>query len=122
MTTFSNLKTYLPSALKHLFGCFFKHLWKKPEYYFNISVGSINGTTKNTGVVYVPKSSTKFGGILICSIFRPRDMQEYYMLFRIFARDVGLYSLSVSKILTFFGFVYASLSKWNLQYIPFLLN
>jgi hypothetical protein len=29
MTTFSNLKTYLPSALKHLFGCHFKHLWKK---------------------------------------------------------------------------------------------
>jgi hypothetical protein len=49
-------------------------------------------------VVYVPKSSTKFGGILICSIFRPRDMQEYYMLFRIFARDVGLYSLSVFYI------------------------
>jgi hypothetical protein len=29
MTTFTNLKTYLPSALKHLFGCHFKHLWKK---------------------------------------------------------------------------------------------
>jgi hypothetical protein len=28
-------------------------------------------------------------------IFRPRDMQEYYMLFGIFARDTGLYSLSV---------------------------
>ena len=24
--TFSNLKTYLPSALKHPFGCHFKHL------------------------------------------------------------------------------------------------
>ena len=29
MTTFSNLKAYLPSALKHPFGCHFKHLWKK---------------------------------------------------------------------------------------------
>ena len=29
MTTFSNLKTYLPSTFKHLFGCHFKHLWKK---------------------------------------------------------------------------------------------
>jgi hypothetical protein len=30
-----------------------------------------------------------FRGILICAIFRPRDMQEYYryMLFWIFARD-----------------------------------
>ena len=46
MTTFSNLKTYLPSALKHLFGCHFKHLWEKTEYYCNISVGSINGTAK----------------------------------------------------------------------------
>jgi hypothetical protein len=32
-------------------------------------------------------------------IFRPRDMQEYYMLFRIFTRDVGLYSLSVFKVI-----------------------
>jgi hypothetical protein len=32
-------------------------------------------------VVYVPKSSTTFRGILISVIFRPRDMQEYYMLF-----------------------------------------
>jgi hypothetical protein len=49
-------------------------------------------------VVYVPKSSTTFRGILICVIFRPRDMQEYYMLSGIFARDVGLYSLSVFYI------------------------
>ena len=49
-------------------------------------------------VVYVPKSSTTFRGILICVTFRPRDMQEYYMLFGIFARDVGLYSLSVFYI------------------------
>jgi hypothetical protein len=49
-------------------------------------------------VVYVPKSSTIFRGILICVIFRLRDMQEYCMLFEIFARDVGLYSLSVFYI------------------------
>ena len=49
-------------------------------------------------VVYVPKSSTIFRGILICVIFWPRDMREYYMLFGIFARDVGLYSLSVFYI------------------------
>jgi hypothetical protein len=29
MITFSNRKTYLPSALKHLFDCHFKHFWKK---------------------------------------------------------------------------------------------
>ena len=28
MTTFSNLKAYLPWALKHIVGCPFKHLWK----------------------------------------------------------------------------------------------
>ena len=49
-------------------------------------------------VVYVPKLSTTFGRILICVIFRPRDMQEYYMLFGIFAKDVGLYFLSVFYI------------------------
>ena len=43
-------------------------------------------------IVYVPKSSTAFRGILICVIFRPWDIQEYYMLFGIFAMDVGLYS------------------------------
>jgi hypothetical protein len=37
-------------------------------------------------------------GILICVIFRPRDMQEYYMLFVIFTRNVGLYPLSVFYI------------------------
>jgi hypothetical protein len=31
-------------------------------------------------VVYVPKSSTTFREILICVIFRPRDMQEYYAI------------------------------------------
>ena len=49
-------------------------------------------------VVYVPKSSKTFRGILICVIFRPRDMQEYYMLFGIFTRDTNLYSLSVFYI------------------------
>jgi hypothetical protein len=49
-------------------------------------------------VVYVPKLSTTFRGILICVIFRPSDMQEYYMLFGIFANDVGLYFLSVFYI------------------------
>ena len=49
-------------------------------------------------VVYVPKSSTTFRGILICVIFRPRDMQEYYMLFRIFSRDTDWCSLSVFYI------------------------
>jgi len=29
MTTFNNLKKYLPSALKHLFGCHFRHFQKK---------------------------------------------------------------------------------------------
>ena len=49
-------------------------------------------------VVYVPKLLITFRGILFCVIFRPRDMQEYYMLFGIFARDVGLYFLSVFYI------------------------
>jgi hypothetical protein len=48
--------------------------------------------------VYVPKLSTTFRGILICLVFKPRDMQEYYMLFGIFATDMGLYFLSVCYI------------------------
>jgi hypothetical protein len=34
-------------------------------------------------VVYVPKSSTTFFGILICVIFKPMDMQEYIFIFSI---------------------------------------
>ena len=34
-------------------------------------------------VVYVPKSSTIFRGILICMIFRHGDMQEYIFMFSI---------------------------------------
>ena len=49
-------------------------------------------------VVYIPKSWTTFRRILICAIFRPRDMQECYMLFWIFARDTGLQYLSVFYI------------------------
>jgi hypothetical protein len=40
----------------------------------------------------------QFHGFVICVIFRPRDLQEYYMLFGIFARDTSLYSLSVFYI------------------------
>ena len=58
-------------------------------------------------VVYVPKSSTIFRGILICVIFRHRVMQEYYMLFGIFARDTGLCSLSVFYI-TWVNFQYTN--------------
>ena len=58
-------------------------------------------------VVYVPKSSTTFRGILICVIFRLRDMQEYYMLFRIFAKDTGLCSPSVFYI-TWVNFQYTN--------------
>jgi hypothetical protein len=58
-------------------------------------------------VIYVPKSSTTFRGILICVIFRLRDMQEYYMLFRIFAKDTGLCSLSVFYI-TWVDFQYTN--------------
>ena len=40
-------------------------------------------------VVYVAKSSTTFRGILICVIFRPRDMQEYYMFIRDLRKGCG---------------------------------
>ena len=49
----------------------------------------------------------QFRGILICAICRPRDMQEYYMLFEIFAKDVGLYFLSVFYI-TWANFQYTN--------------
>jgi hypothetical protein len=40
------------------------------------------------------KVINKFRGILICVIFRQRDMQELYMLFGIFTGEMGLYSRS----------------------------
>jgi hypothetical protein len=49
-------------------------------------------------VVYIPKSWTTFRGILICAIFWPMDMLEYYMLFWIFAGDTGLWYLSAFYI------------------------
>ena len=57
-------------------------------------------------VVYVPKSSTIFRGILICVIFKRRVMQEYYMLFGIFARDTGFCSLSPDSISNTRMFIY----------------
>ena len=57
-------------------------------------------------VIYVPKLSTTFRGILICVIFRPRNMQEYYMLFGIFAKDVGFIFLLISNTRMFVYFVY----------------
>ena len=60
-------------------------------------------------VVYVPKSSTTFRGILICVIFRPRDMQEYYMLFGIRVHVPCLFSISPesnSNTRMFIYFVY----------------
>ena len=46
MTTFSNLKTYLPSALKHLFGCHFKHLWKKRNIIVTFQSGQLTEQPK----------------------------------------------------------------------------
>ena len=63
-------------------------------------------------VVYVAKSWSTFRGILICAIFRLRDMQEYYMLFWIFARDgirnyvPCLFSISPEPISTSRMFIY----------------
>jgi hypothetical protein len=41
MTTFSNRKTYLPSALKLLFGYHFKHLWKKQNIIVTFQSGQL---------------------------------------------------------------------------------
>ena len=46
MTTLSNLKTYLPSALKHLFGCHFKHLWKKRNIIVTFQSGQLTEQPK----------------------------------------------------------------------------
>jgi hypothetical protein len=46
MTTFSNLKTYLPSVLKHLFGCHFKHLWKKRNIIVTFQSGQLTEQPK----------------------------------------------------------------------------
>ena len=44
---------------------------------------------------YVPKSSTTFCGILICMIFRHRDMQEYILMFSIALEWRYLYCISI---------------------------
>ena len=41
MTTFSNRKTYLPSALKHIFSCHFKHIWKKRNIIVTFQSGQL---------------------------------------------------------------------------------
>jgi hypothetical protein len=46
MTTFSNCKTYLPSALKHLFGCHFKHLCKKRNIIVTFQSGQLTEQPK----------------------------------------------------------------------------
>jgi hypothetical protein len=78
-----------------------------------IEKGVILGNILMRHVVYVPKSSTTFRGILICVIFRPRDMKEYYMSFGIFATDMGyiscLFAISpepISNTQLFIYFVY----------------
>jgi hypothetical protein len=46
MTTFNNLKTYLPSALKHLSGCHFKILWKKRNIIVTFQSGQLTEQPK----------------------------------------------------------------------------
>jgi hypothetical protein len=46
LNTFSNLKIYLPSALKHLFGCHFKHLWKKRNIIVTFQSGQLTEQPK----------------------------------------------------------------------------
>ena len=41
MTTFSNLKTYLALAFKHIFGCHFKYLWKKSNIILTFQSGQL---------------------------------------------------------------------------------
>jgi hypothetical protein len=85
--------------MKHLFSCDFKHLWKKRNIIVTFQSGQITEQ---------PKTLDTFRGILICVIFRPRDMQEYYMLFGIFARDTGLCSLSVFSDIARVDFQYTN--------------
>jgi len=46
MTTFSNFKTYLLSAYKHLFGCHFKILWKKRNIIVTFQSGQLTEQPK----------------------------------------------------------------------------
>ena len=90
-------------ALKLLNVVFHEHQFKrKGKYYTSTSTRRRTRRQKTSGslcskleifiwrhVVYVPKSSTTFRGILICVIFRPRDMQEYYMFIRDLRKGCG---------------------------------
>jgi hypothetical protein len=57
-------------------------------------------------VVYVPKSSTTFRGILICVIVRSRDMQEYILMFILYSDLLILNTSFLSWTLMFIYFVY----------------
>ena len=46
MTTLSNIKTYLPAALKHLFGCHLKNLWKKRNIIVTFQSGQLTKQQK----------------------------------------------------------------------------
>jgi hypothetical protein len=41
MTTLSNPKLYLPSPLKHLFGCHFENPWKKQNIIVTFQSGQL---------------------------------------------------------------------------------
>ena len=53
MTTFSNRKTYLPLALKHLFGCHLKHLWKKQNIIVTFQSGQLTEQPKTLDKTFV---------------------------------------------------------------------
>ena len=52
MTTLSNIKTYLPSALKHLFGCYFKNLWTKRNIIVTFQSGQLTEQSNTLDDLY----------------------------------------------------------------------
>ena len=92
MTTFSNLKTYLPSALKHLFGCHFKHLWKKRNIIVTFQSGQLTEQ---------PKTLDDLGRVDL-KIFRNFpiriDIITGSHIFILFFRGLSLYATARGKI------------------------
>jgi hypothetical protein len=75
---------------------FDKEAYSKPK---TSDLYTLSWKSSYDGMLFMCQSrQQQFHGFVICVIFRPRDLQEYYMLFGIFARDTSLYSLSVFYI------------------------
>jgi hypothetical protein len=75
---------FRPGICKNIFLCSVLHwIIIRIKRFFSWVHACVHGADALTKFIQFPKSSTTFRGILFCVIFRPRDMQEYMLMFSI---------------------------------------